>query len=191
MNSERHETTPLGSPTIPSGHVPFDERPFFPEDGKPAIIVGAPNDQLRLDHHPPQLKSTLYQCRMTWALIVLAAFFIAFTSFLAYNSTLNNPLSRTLLPTKPSHTILALNILSRFTIIVLQAIALDVFETVRWVSAGLPRGISAFSFNVLSRATGSLGVLYLLFFNSKSGIVWPIASAHRLWCLIRYPLNLR
>lgn len=155
-------------------------------ESSPAIIPGEPTEPLHTESTAPKLQSTFAQFRLTWLLILGTACWIGFTVFFAYNATLNDPLSKKLISPKASRTILILTALSHVTVHLLQAVASAVFEAVRWALAGSNRGVSSFSFNVLSRATGTLGVLYLLFFNSKTGKIRPFLSPHRSWSLIRY-----
>ena len=115
-------------------------------------------------------------------LIFITVAWLSCTIFFAYNSTRATPLSSALMLPKPGQAILALSLLSHITILLLQALASTAFEAVRWAFAGSAEGVSAFSFLTLSRATGPLGVFYLLFFNSHtSGGI----SGHRLWSLNR------
>ena len=122
----------------------------------------------------------------TWLLMTFTSLWLGFTIFFAWNSTLANPFIQSLLPSKPSHTITALNLLSHVTVFLLQVLASNVFESLRWVFACTRNGVSSFGFMVMSRATGPLGVLYLLLFNSKTGTFW---RGHRLWGLQRFDLS--
>jgi hypothetical protein len=130
----------------------------------------------------PPLKSTFYQFRLTWAVVILTAAWIGFTIFFAYNSRLQIPVSQVLLFSSPSRTILALTVLSHGTIFLLQMVSADVFEAVRWALAA--KGTSAFAFLSLARATNPMGVLYLLFHRSRSGQTF--LKGHYLWASQRY-----
>ena len=140
------------------------------------IVPGEPTEHLHTESTAPKLKSTFAQFRLTWLLIVGTACWIGFTVFYAYNAMLNDPLSKKLIFPKASRTILILNALSHITVLLLQLIASNVFDAVRWALAGINKGVSSFTFNVLSRATGPLGVAYLLLFNSTTGKVRPFVS---------------
>lgn len=130
-------------------------------------------DQVPTDLQPKALKSTWQQFKVTWLMIAITVLWITFTCFFAYNSRLSNPFSKTLLLPKPSQTVTALNILSHVSVFLLQTLVSDVFEAVRWALAGTSRGVSSTGFVILSRATGTMGVLYLLLFGSGKG--------HHLW----------
>ena len=115
--------------------------------------------------------------------MAITTVWLGFTVFFAWNSTLTDPFVQNLLPSKPSVTITALNILSHITVLLLQVLASSVFENLRWVFACTTHGVSSFGFLVMSRATGPFGVLYLLLFNSRTGGFW---TGHRLWGLQRF-----
>jgi hypothetical protein len=126
------------------------------------------------------LKPTWRQFLITWLTTLLLGLVVLFTIYFAWNSTLNNPQSPNLIFATPGHTIIALTVLSHITVLLLQTTMGNVFEAVRWSSAGTRKGISSLNFLILSRATGMLGVLYLLL---GSG------SGHRLWGLQRYDIS--
>jgi len=125
------------------------------------------------------LKPTWKQFLQTWIFIFCAIIWISFTIFFAYNSTLTNPFSKSLLLSKPSRTITALTVMSHITVLWLQMITSTVFEAVRWTYASSTEGISAFAFIALSRATGIPGIVKLLFHDSKTN--QGFAKGHRLW----------
>src|SRR5271170_2819835 len=99
-------------------------------------------------------------------LAVLTFVFIGFTIFYSYNATLGSPVSRRLLPSNPSSTILIINIISHVTVALLQLLTSSLFEAVRWVFA-MKNGVPSFTMLSLSPGTGILGVLYLLFSRSE------------------------
>lgn len=131
-----------------------------------------------VDHPLYRQRPTWRQFLMEWSLTAFTSVWIAFTIFFAWNSTLVNPFAQSLLPT---HTITILNILSHVTVFLLQLLASSVFEAVRWAYASMDYGISSFGFIVMSRATGPLGVFYLLLFGSGTEKGESFWTGHRLW----------
>ena len=134
-------------------------------------------------HSKQPLRSSLYQFRVTLALMVVTAIWIGFTIFYAYNATVDPPVSRKLLSSSPANTILAINVLSHITIFLLQVLCSDVFEGIRWALAS-GGGIPMSTFLSLSRATSPVGVLYLLLHRAKSKL--GIFRGHHFWGLKRY-----
>lgn len=136
------------------------------------------NSQIN-DSSATPLKPTWKQFLMTWGFTVCATLWIIFTIFFAYNSTLSNPFSTSLIPSKPNNTIAALAVLSHVTVFLLQMITSSVFEAVRWAYASSRGGISAFAFVALSRATGIHGVADLVIHDSKTNE--GFTKGHRFW----------
>lgn len=134
---------------------------------------------------PPgtRLQSTFRQFLWTWILSLIAAAWVIFTICFAYNCTLLNPFSTSLLFSKPENTLLMLNILSHGTIILLKDLASSAFEAVRWAFASSKKGVSASNFIGMSRATNALGVLGLVF--SRYGSYGLGKDGYRLWGLQR------
>src|SRR5579862_3399093 len=99
----------------------------------PSIIYGKANANDSLDSDSPT--STCSQFLTTWLLMAFTSAWLAFTIFFAWNSTLANPLMQRLLPSNPSHTITALNILSHVTVFLLQLLVSSVLEALRWAYA--------------------------------------------------------
>jgi hypothetical protein len=128
------------------------------------------------------LKSPVRQLLLTWLLTFSTSVWLGFTILFAYNSTLGNPLSSKLLFPAAGQTVTALTLLSHVSILLLQFVTSNVFESVRWALAG-SRGISAFGFVTLSRATSPLGVLSLLPFSSKTAT--HVVRDHRFWGIQR------
>jgi hypothetical protein len=123
----------IASGASPNPTIPINE-------SAAEIVPGVPTERLHTESNAPKLKSTFAQFRLTWLLILCTACLIGFTIFFAYNATLNNPLSRKLILPKASRTILILNALSHVTVLLLQAIASNVFDAARWALAGSNRG---------------------------------------------------
>jgi len=131
----------------------------------------------------PRAREVWLRSLPTWLLMTLTSVWLGFTMFFAWNSTLSNPFVRNIMPSGPAQTITVLNILSHITVFLLQVLTSSVFEILRWAFASTKAGVSAFGFLTMSRATGPLGVLYLLFFDSKTGNFW---TGHRLWGVQRF-----
>lgn len=117
-----------------------------------------------------RLQSTFRQFFWTWLLAFFAACWITFTIYFAYNCTLEKPLSTTLIFSSPDNTLLALNILSHGTILFLKELTSAVFEAVRWAFASSNKGIPAYSFLSLGRATNLFGILILIAGKEKNGL---------------------
>jgi hypothetical protein len=127
-----------------------------------------------------RLKSTFKQRASSWVTICATLLWLTFTVFFAYNATLGVPLFASLV-FAPSKTITVLNILSHVTVVLLQLVTSDVFEAVRWALASSQKGISSFAFLALSRATSSMGVLYLIGHSSPDNSSDRVITGHRLW----------
>jgi hypothetical protein len=124
------------------------------------------DENLRSDlnlNEPEIAKSPLHQYIPTWVLVAFSCTWVIFTIIFAYNCTLDHPLVESLVLATPTRTILVLSILSQFTIFLVGELMTAAFEALRWALACSQNGLSAFSFFILGRATGLLGVLDLLF----------------------------
>lgn len=106
---------------------------------------------------------------------------ISFTTFFAYNGSLDHPLVPSLVFEPPERSILALNVASQLSIFLLAELTAAVFELVRWAFACSSFGISAFTFLTLSRATNAVGALYLLMKGGKG----KFTITHRVWAFQR------
>ena len=131
-----------------------------------------------------RLQSTFRQFFWTWLLALFAAFWIMFTIYFAYNCTLEKPLSTALIFSSPDNTLLVLNILSHGTIFCLKELTSAVFEAVRWAFASSNKGIPAYSFLSLSRATNLFGILILFAGKEKNSLASK--EGHRIWGFQRY-----
>ena len=123
--------------------------------------------------------SPIQKQRSTLLLACLTAGFMAFTIFFAYNSSLDHPVSPSLIFSRPERSVLVLNIASQLTIFCLAELTSCVFEAIRWAFACSAAGTNAFTFLSLSRATNAFGVLCLLF--GRSGDHTFGMDGHRLW----------
>lgn len=105
--------------------------------------------------------------------VVSATIWVSFRSSAAHPMTLFN---------KPQNTILALSIGSTISVFLIGELLAGTYDILRWTLAARSSGIGLASFLALGRATGSYGVLRLLFSNQEVG--------HRKWCTQRlYPLK--
>lgn len=102
------------------------------------------------------------QLLWTWSLLFVTIGWVAFTILFASNCIRSASFSSTLLFSDPTKTVLALNVLSHVTILLLRELTASIFDVIRWTLASSPNGISLGSFISLSRATGLVGVLSLL-----------------------------
>ena len=143
------------------------------------------SDDILTHNRSSRPASTWSQFSTTWLSMAFTSAWLGFTIFFAWNSTLVDPFMQSMLPSMPSHTITALNILSHVTVFLLQIFTSIVFEALRWAFACREHGISSFSFMVMSRAIAPLGVMYLLFFDCAAGSFW---TGHRLWGFQRYSI---
>jgi len=134
---------------------------------------------------PSPLKPSGYQFRVTFLVALLTAVCVGFTIFYAYNATVDPPVSRTLLLSNPSRTILVINILSHVTMFLLSVLSLAVYEGIRWALA-CGGGLSIPTFISLSPATSPMGVLYLFFHRANSHL--NFLRGHHLWGSQRYLL---
>jgi hypothetical protein len=178
------ESTPIGSfhgQRNPYLHLSQDTHDKAPPSPASSTF------KYHLDHAGVKLESTFRQYFLTWVLALFTLGWIIFTIYFAYNCSISNPLTPSLIFSKPERTILLMNILSQFTIFLLAELTLSVFEALRWAFASSPHGINAFSFVGLSRATSLLGILSLLIRNRIREPGEPILSkdGHRLWGLQR------
>jgi hypothetical protein len=145
------------------------------------------DDSDRSSYHYPESSNFRYSLRNQVPILLLAvvtAMVMSFTVFLAYNSTLEHPLSQKLVATTPEQSILILNIASQITIFCLGETTHWVFETVRWALASSQSGIAAYTFLLLSRATSVAGVIYMMF--GRPASVGFQKDGYRIWGSQRY-----
>jgi hypothetical protein len=102
---------------------------------------------------------------------------ISFTTFFAYNGSLEHPFIPGLVFDPPERSILVLNFVSQLSIFLLAELTAAIFEVVRWAFACSSYGVSAFTFLILSRATNAAGALYLLL----RGAEGKIGITPRIW----------
>ena len=131
-----------------------------------------------------KLRPVWRQLFLPWMLVLLSASWIIFTFYFAYNCTVHDPPSPSLVFAKPEKTILLLSLLSQGTIFLLGELSAAVLEAVRWARCSSQSGITAFSFLVLSRGTGLAGVLRLLW-KTNSGSSSVSMNCHLVWALQR------
>ena len=130
------------------------------------------------------LRSAVQKQQYTLLTAFLTAVCMSFTIFFGYNSSLETPLSMTLIFSKPETNIFVLNVLSQVTILLLAELTSAVLNTVRWALASSPNGSSAYTFLALSRATNIAGVLGLVF--GHRGNLKIEKDGYRLWGGQRY-----
>ena len=145
-------------------------------------------DSPLVDQHPvrPRVRPrVLKQRSFSLFLALLAVASLSVTIFFAYNCSLRQPISSTLLFQNPGRNILVLNFLSQITTFCLAELAFSVFGVLAWAFASHPSGTPAYTFLALSRATNLVGVLYLITGKGpKPGRLQP--DGHRVWGLQRY-----
>src|SRR5947207_15605090 len=106
--------------------------------------------------------SRITRHRLTWFLAFITVICMSFTIFFAYNSSLERPYSSLFVSKTPERSILILNIASQLTIFSLAELTISVLEAIRWALVCRTSGTSGLTFIGLSRATGVVGVIYLL-----------------------------
>src|SRR5271154_1167236 len=138
--------------------------------------------QSRFDPSGDNFPSPIRQQTCTLIIACVTAVFMSFTIFFAYNSSMETPVSATLVFSNPERSILALNVLSQVTIFFLHELTTSVLEATRWAFASSASGVSAFAFLSMSRATSIVGVLCLLMGNGPT----PYKVEKELWGGQRY-----
>lgn len=152
-------------------------------------------ERTALQYNPRQTPSTIdfhspiWNQAFTFGLAFLTTAVMAFTIFFAYNCSLEHPIAPALIFSQPSTSILVLNIASQLTIFCLSEMTIWVFEALRWAFASSLSGIPAYTFLALSRATSTVGVLYLMIGRPNERGVRK--DGHRLWGGQRYFLPIR
>lgn len=129
-------------------------------------------------------QSLFQKQRYTLMVLATATMCLSFTIFFAYNSSIQHPLSTTLILAQPERSISVLNILSQITIFLFGWLTSTAMENVRWAYACSRTGTSTYTFLVLSGATNIVGVLRLLV--SKDTRPDFRRDGHRLWGSQRY-----
>jgi hypothetical protein len=130
-----------------------------------------------------RLQSMPRKLLIAWILAGFSAIWIGFTIVFTFNCSSQTPFAFWLLPASSENTLLVLNILAHGTVLLLGALASQVFETVHWGLASSENGIPADSFLALSRATGFLGVLDLLKGGDPMGFIKP--DGQQFWGIQR------
>lgn len=156
-------------------------RPTFDSTTSPTMD----NRQSRFDPSGEDFPSPIRQQSFTLIVACVTAACLAFTVFFAYNSSMEHPVSTTLIFQNPERSILALNVLSQITIFCLAELTTSVLEATRWAFACGASGASALTFLSLSRATSLIGVLCLLMGNGSTPYKVE-KDGHRLWGGQRY-----
>lgn len=113
-------------------------------------------------------------------LALLTAASLSFTVFFAYNSSLEIPISKTLILQRPETSILVLNILSHITMFCIAELTFCVLELLRWAFACSSSGSSAYTFLALSRATNMAAVFCLVLGKGPEPRRLR-GSGHRVW----------
>ena len=127
-----------------------------------------------------KLQSPARQQFPTWFLVFATSVCICITIFIAYNGSLDQPLSRKLTFETPERSITCLNILSHVSMFFLAELLSCVFEKIRWALACSEIGTSAYTFLALSRATNVIGVASLLLARTP-GSLFKFANGVRVW----------
>jgi hypothetical protein len=115
------------------------------------------------------------QYRTYFVLFLLAVVSLTGTMVVAYLSSSTQPIAAF---SNPKTTVLALTIGSGVSVFLLGQLVSSGLERLRWTLAASPDGIDLATFVGLSRATGILGVLSLVFSNNQPG--------PPKWCIQRY-----
>lgn len=118
--------------------------------------------------------------RFTILLAIVTTFILSATIFFAYNCSLTQPVVPALRFALPVRNVFVLTLLTQLTIFALAELTSTVLDLIRWAFSCSARGVSAFTFLALSRATNVLGVFYLVL-GSTHGSNGFSGSGHRLW----------
>jgi hypothetical protein len=118
--------------------------------------------------------------RITILMAVITSFLLGATIFFAYNCSLAQPVAPALRFAVPERNVFVLTLLTQLTIFSLAELTSTVLDLVRWAFSCSARGVSAFTFLALSRATNILGVLYLVLGTTRSSRGFS-TTGHRLW----------
>jgi ABC-type uncharacterized transport system permease subunit len=133
-----------------------------------------------------QLESPWRQHRLQWGFIFLTTCWVLFTIIFAYDCTRTYPLTNVFFNPTPPQAILVLNVMAHVTVLGLQTITSATSEAVRWALASTVNGIPAFSFMILGRATGVVGVLELLRHKQEPRLGDRIVGGHMFWGIQRF-----
>src|SRR5271169_3146244 len=117
--------------------------------------------------------------RLTLLFALLTIISLSFTVFFAYNSSLEHPVTSTLIFHQPTRSILVLNILSQVTIFCLSELTSTILDALRWAFVCSASGTSAYTFLALGRATNVIGVLSLILGSGTESFFQR--DGHRLW----------
>jgi hypothetical protein len=182
----------------------FREAPYAPsqlsyepvrdrEEADDSYLTATSVDRSRAKRRPSRFKnvytgdklqSTPRQLLWTWITALASCLWMAFTTLFAFNCSLPKPLAASLLPPRSEDSLLILNILSHGMVLLLGLLTSQAFETVRRALASSKKGIPVGSFLGLSRATGLLGVISVLFNGKFSGFLK--LDGPQFWSMQRY-----
>jgi hypothetical protein len=112
----------------------------------------------------------------TWVTAVLSVIISAFGGYYAYRVMVDEKALPSYLQLQPGTTVLVVNVLSHVVAFLCYSLFRDTMEALRWALACRPEGILLTSFLAMSRATPTVGVLYLL----------VTKGPHQIWALQRY-----
>jgi len=118
--------------------------------------------------------------RFTILMAIITSFILAATIFFAYNCSLAQPVAPALRFALPERNVFVLSLLTQLAMFSLAELTSTVLDLVRWAFSCSARGIPAFTFLALSRATNLLGVLYLVL-GRTPGTSGFQTNGHRLW----------
>jgi hypothetical protein len=129
-----------------------------------------------------------------WFLAIITSASVSFTFYFAYNCSVETPRSQNLIFSTPQNTILALNVLSQASILLLTGLTNDAFEMVRWSLVCSEKGIPTLSFFVLGQSVSYYGVLRVFFDGFQGALSMPPRiffnpDSPRIWGFQRYRLK--
>jgi hypothetical protein len=117
-----------------------------------------------------------------WILCSVGGFWLLLTSLYAWGlTTTSGPLS-SFIPTKSSHAILVLQILSGGATLLMAQLINMTLEAIVWATASSTNGVPISSFFAISSCTGIAGLLELLRWKKNS----VGKDHHHLWVMNRY-----
>lgn len=125
----------------------------------------------------PKYKQYLLYC----LLFILTALVVTATIVLAFLSSSAHPV---IIFLNPQKTILALNVGSTISVILIGELLTGASDNLRWIFAASPNGVGIATFLILGRATGLFGVFSMILSSDRN-------HGHQKWCAQRFLFSTR
>lgn len=175
-SEEKGQSQPTLSSTTTINHNPRGHAPMYDTYRGQDEWLHSQNESLQTS----LLQRKRQRFASTWATAALSIIASTFAVYFAYRVMVDEKALPSYLVLQPGTTVLVVNILSHVVAFLCYSLFRDTMEALRWALACRPEGILLTSFLAMSRATPTVGVLYLL----------ATKGPHQIWALQRYDISI-